>query len=117
MIIHRLEGKSEIVKAIIGAGNRCQMRSVQIEQENFCRARIQRPHATDKEPVRSECSQVPLPFELTFDPGRIVATHRYGVRAVIKSGGKVLFQSGSATPVITQGNPTQVQLILTQAGG
>jgi uncharacterized lipoprotein YbaY len=67
--------------------------------------------------IKSGGRQVPLPFELTFDPGRIVATHRYGVRAVIKSGGKVLFQSGSATPVITQGNPTQVQLILTQAGG
>jgi putative lipoprotein len=66
---------------------------------------------------KSGSRQVPLPFELTFDPDRIVATHRYGVRAVIKSGGNVLFQSESPTPVITQGNPTQVQLMLTRAGG
>jgi putative lipoprotein len=65
--------------------------------------------------VRSEGRQVPIPFELRYDPGRIVADHDYGVKAVIKSAGEILFETPKAQPVITKGNPASVDLWLTRA--
>lgn len=58
--------------------------------------------------------QVPIPFELKYDPSLIVASHRYNIRATISSDGEILFTTTSATPVITQGAPTKVDLILDQ---
>jgi putative lipoprotein len=66
--------------------------------------------------VRSEGRQVPLAFELRYDPSRIELEHDYAVRAVIRSGGSILFQTEKPRPVITKGNPTQVELWLVRAG-
>ncbi len=65
--------------------------------------------------VLPEGRQVPLPFELRYDPSRIAPDHDYGVKAVIRSGGRILFQTETAYPVITKGNPTQVELWLVRA--
>lgn len=56
--------------------------------------------------------QVPLPFSLHYDARKIQKTHLYTVRATIRSGDEVLFASDIARPVITQENPTTVDLIL-----
>jgi putative lipoprotein len=67
--------------------------------------------------VRAEGRQVPLPFELRFDPARAEATHTYALKAVIKSAdGQELFTSGDSTFVITQGNPSRVDLVLRRGG-
>ncbi len=58
--------------------------------------------------------QVPLPFELRYDPGKIEPRNTYAVRASIRSGGRLLFTTTSAYRVITGGNPTHVDLLLTQ---
>ncbi len=56
--------------------------------------------------------QVPLPFEIAFDPAAIEPHHMYAVVAVIRSGSDVLFESGSVQHVITLGHPTWVDLYL-----
>ena len=65
--------------------------------------------------VHPEGRQVPLPFELRYDPSRIEPDHDYAVKAAIRSGGRILFQTETAYPVITKGNPTQVELWLVRA--
>jgi putative lipoprotein len=66
---------------------------------------------------KTDGRQVPLPFELRYDPKKIEPTHSYAVHAAIKSGTDILFRSASPTLVITQGHPHQVQLVLTRTGG
>jgi putative lipoprotein len=61
--------------------------------------------------------QVPIPFALRYDPSRIQASSSYAVRAVIKSGDRMLFTTDAAYRVITQGNPTQANLQLVRASG
>lgn len=68
--------------------------------------------------VRAEGRQVPLPFEIRFDPARAEATHTYALKAVIKSAdGQELFTSGDSTFVITQGHPSRVDLVLQRGAG
>lgn len=50
--------------------------------------------------------QVPLPFELFFDPALIQASHTYGARASITVEGVVWFESETPVPVLTNGAPT-----------
>jgi putative lipoprotein len=56
--------------------------------------------------------QVPLPFELRYDPKAIDSTHTYAVRATIESGGRLIFTTTTASTVITRGRPTHVDLVL-----
>jgi putative lipoprotein len=67
--------------------------------------------------IPSEGRQVPLRFELRYDPSEIQANRVYAVRAEIVSGGKMLFTTDTAHRVITQGNPTVLDLSLVRAGG
>lgn len=62
--------------------------------------------------IHTEGRQVPIPFELPYDAEQIVPDHTYGVRAAIQAGGQTLFASDAPTSVITQGNPTEVELWL-----
>jgi len=50
--------------------------------------------------------QVPLPFQLFFDPALIQKSHTYGARASITVEGTVWFESQKPVPVLTQGAPT-----------
>jgi putative lipoprotein len=58
--------------------------------------------------------QVPVPFELKFDPGKIEAKHLYSVSGRILVDGQLRFTSDKAYPVLTRGNPTHVELLLKQ---
>jgi putative lipoprotein len=59
--------------------------------------------------------QVPLPFQVQYNPGDINPAHRYQVSASISVNGKLMFVSTTAYPVITQGAPSQVAIMLQQA--
>ncbi len=59
--------------------------------------------------------QVPLPFELKFDPGKIDPKHSYAVRATIVVDGAARFRTDTGYPVITHGHPSKVDLVLKQA--
>jgi putative lipoprotein len=65
--------------------------------------------------VRPEGRQVPIPFELRYDPARIDPTHMYGLEAVLKAGGETLFETPDAIAVITKGSPSQVEVWLRRA--
>ena len=67
--------------------------------------------------VQPEGRQVPLPFELRYDPNRIVPDHTYAVKAAIRSGGEILFATETDSLVITKGNPTRVDLWLVRPAG
>ena len=56
--------------------------------------------------------QVPVPFELKFDPATIDPQHAYSVSARILVDGQLRFISDRAYPVLTQGNPVHVELLL-----
>ena len=58
--------------------------------------------------------QAPLSFDLWYDPSRVDSSHLYTVSAVIRSQGQILYRSDAPAAVITQGNPTQVSLMLTR---
>ena len=65
--------------------------------------------------VLAEGRQVPIPFELSYDASRIVADHVYAVKAAIRTAGQILFAMETEHHVITQGNPTEVELWLVRA--
>ena len=62
--------------------------------------------------VRVDGRSPPIPFELPYDRARIASERSYGVRAAISSGGRILFETPGARPVITRGNPKRVELQL-----
>ncbi|WP_078062938.1 YbaY family lipoprotein [Solirubrum puertoriconensis] len=67
--------------------------------------------------VEAKGRQVPLPFVLLYDTVRIDPTNTYAVQARIEVDGKLMFTNDSAYPVITRGNPKQVQMMLRRASG
>jgi copper homeostasis protein (lipoprotein) len=56
--------------------------------------------------------QVPIPFDLPYDPARVDAGRRYAVRARILDGDRVLFATTDTTLVLTQGHASRVALML-----
>lgn len=50
--------------------------------------------------------QVPIPFELRYDPGKIDSRRRYALQAEINSDGKRVFITDKVTNVLTPGSPT-----------
>ena len=62
-----------------------------------------------------EGKQVPLPFQLSYNPADINQAQLYQVRANISVNGKLMFTSTTAYPVITHGASSQVAIMLQQA--
>jgi putative lipoprotein len=62
-----------------------------------------------------EGKQVPIPFQLSYNQADINPAHTYKVQANISVNGKPMFTSTTAEPVITNGAPSQVSLMLQQA--
>ena len=54
-----------------------------------------------------------IPFQLNYDPRYISNNDIYVLRAFITSGGRTIYQTERPTYVLTQGNPSNVQLTLT----
>ena len=65
-----------------------------------------------KEEIALGERQVPVPFELKFNPGMIDPKHMYSVRASILVDGKLRFVSDKAYPVLTRGNAAHVEVIV-----
>jgi putative lipoprotein len=58
--------------------------------------------------------QVPIPFELAYSPSDVQPSHLYNVRATIKVGDKLLFTSTTSNPVLTNGAPSEIRIIVQQ---
>ena len=66
----------------------------------------------DSVTIRPNGRQVPLPFTLHYDTARIQDNATYAVQARISANGQLLFRNDVSYPVITRGNPKQVQMQL-----
>jgi uncharacterized lipoprotein YbaY len=58
--------------------------------------------------------QVPIAFEITYDPGAIDPTHTYAIQARITVDGQPRFMTTTTHMVITQDNPTTMEIVLEQ---
>lgn len=68
--------------------------------------------------VRNEQpGSVPIPFTIAYDPARVVAGRNYVVTARILVDDRVWFVTDRNYPVITRGQPSEVQLILRRTSG
>jgi putative lipoprotein len=56
--------------------------------------------------------QVPIPFEVRYDPKAIDPSHTYAVSAQIVQGERLLFVTDTQHPVITHGNPATVEIVV-----
>ncbi len=75
-------------------------------------SRLDTPSGVLAEQRFTSRSQVPLPFELTVDPGRIDPRMRYAVAARIQRNGKLLFINDKLHLVLTQGHGNRVDMVL-----
>jgi putative lipoprotein len=58
-----------------------------------------------EEDIRAKGRQIPIKFEVKYDPSAILPDHRYDLRAKITSGGRLMFTTTNSYPVLTQGAP------------
>jgi putative lipoprotein len=56
--------------------------------------------------------QLPIAFELSYNADRIHPDHLYAIQAQITTKGRVVLRNRSAYPVITQGNPLEVEVLV-----
>lgn len=61
--------------------------------------------------------QVPIPFELTYDPAVIDQRFTYAVRATIRERGRLMFTTDRSYRVMTRGHPNHVGLVLIRTSG
>lgn len=72
----------------------------------------------DRQEIRLDGQQVPVPFRLRYDPLRLNTANTYAVRARILVDGQLRWTNDTQIPVITQGNPiTGVEVRVRQVGG
>ena len=57
-------------------------------------------------------TRIPLPFELRYNPAQINAANTYVVLADVRFNGVLLYRTNVQYTVITQGNPTNIVLLL-----
>ena len=67
----------------------------------------------------SNPGQLPVPFDVTYDPAVIDSGRNYAVSALIRdANGGLIYRSSTSIPVITQGNPTSgIQLLVEPTSG
>jgi len=64
------------------------------------------PESFAEEDVPARGHQVPIKFEVKYDPSTVNADHRYQIRAKITSDGRLMFTSTVSYPVLTHGAPS-----------
>jgi putative lipoprotein len=69
--------------------------------------------------IEAAGQSVPIPFELSYDPGQVREGLSYAVRAEIRSSsGSLLWTTDTVHPVLTRGAPTNdVEIRLVRVGG
>jgi putative lipoprotein len=72
-------------------------------------------HVVAEEKITLGEHQVPVKFSIKFDPSKIEQKNRYAIGALILDNGRLRFVNEKSYPVLTQGNPNHVDLILHQA--
>ncbi|MEO7659107.1 MAG: YbaY family lipoprotein, partial [Pyrinomonadaceae bacterium] len=60
--------------------------------------------------------QVPFAFDMAYDRKNIEERNRYAIQAEIRDAGKLLFITETSYPVLTQGNPRVVDVVVVPVG-
>jgi putative lipoprotein len=87
---------------------------VDVQLQDVSRADASAPLITEQKIAFGD-RQVPIPFDLKFDPAKINPQHRYALRATIVVDGAVRFRTETAYRVLTHGHSSKADLILQQA--
>ena len=61
--------------------------------------------------------QVPFSFDFAYDRTKVIERNRYAVQAEIRDNGRLIYITDTSYPVITQGNPKNVEIVLVSVGG
>jgi uncharacterized lipoprotein YbaY len=80
-------------------------------------SRMDAPAVVLGEQIVSPTGQVPIPFEIAYDPGQIDDRMSYAIQARIEVDGELMFISTRAYPVITRDSPTKDLEILVERAG
>ncbi len=83
-----------------------ELKLVELDREG----RVDRVVATESYP---RPASVPMEYWLPYQPGLISQRQAYGIEGVILSGGKTLFATPRPVPVLTKGNPTRAEIVVT----
>ena len=75
------------------------------------------PSITIEEQVIRNPGQVPIAFEIEYDPGEIDERFTYAIEVSITEDGDLLFIDDTAYDVITGDNPDHVDMVLVMVGG
>ena len=68
--------------------------------------------------IKTNGRQVPIPYQVFYNPDIIVENHSYSMSARITVDGQLLFINDTNIPVITQGNPAKdVEIVVVPVGG
>jgi putative lipoprotein len=70
------------------------------------------PPITMGQQVITQPGQVPVPFAIRYDPVSIDPRRTYSVQADITAGSSVLFTTTTAYRVLTQGHPSDIEVVL-----
>jgi len=60
----------------------------------------------------TDLNQLPISFELSYNPDQIHPDHLYAIQAQVTIEGRVVLRNRSAYPVITQGSPSMVKVLV-----
>lgn len=66
--------------------------------------------------IEANNRQIPIDFELKFNPNRIDSRRRYAVQAEISNNGRTTFVTNQTYSVLTQGNPNSVEITVVPIG-
>lgn len=56
--------------------------------------------------------QLPIAFDLEYSPEEIHPDHRYAIQVQVAIAGQTIFRNRDAYPVITQGNPSVIEVLI-----
>jgi putative lipoprotein len=70
------------------------------------------PYKMINKKIITPAGQVPLPFEISYDPKQIVPNHQYAVMARITDQDQLLFINDQVYQVITNHSPSEVKVLL-----
>jgi putative lipoprotein len=65
-----------------------------------------------RQEIATNGRQVPIPFEITYDPAAVDPRHSYAVGARILVGGRLRFINDTRHPVLTRGAPSTVEVVV-----
>jgi len=121
-IYNRSEGVILVYKAVV-AGTITYLQRIALPEDAVVSIKLSDVSLADVaaitigEQTISNPGQVPIPFEVYYDPDDIDPRFTYAIQVRIEDGsGKLLFINTTSYPVLTRGNPSILEVLVEQTG-